>query len=45
MKNKGDANTTAVAAYAHFNHTPSNADKLVLEYKTHILLMFFLYHH
>lgn len=37
MKNKGVANAaSAVAApAAHFNHTPSNADKLVLEYENH----------
>jgi hypothetical protein len=30
MKNKGVAN--AAAASVHFNHTSSNAEKLILEY-------------
>ena len=37
MKNKGVAYaaSTAASASADFSHTPSNADKIVLEYKNH----------
>ena len=46
MKNKGVVTTDLAAndASAHFNHTSPNADKLILEYKNH-LLMLFLHHH
>ncbi len=40
MKNKGVANTAADAA--HFNHTTSNANKLVLEYKNHPAYVLFI---
>ena len=44
MKNKGVANAgfAAAAASAHFNHTPYNADKLVLEYKSHPAYVLFI---
>jgi hypothetical protein len=40
MKNNGIA--TAAAASAHFNHTPSNADNIVLEYKNHPAYVLFI---
>ncbi len=42
MKNKGVTNAATATATAYFNHNPSNANKLVLEYKNHPAYVLFI---
>jgi hypothetical protein len=41
MKNKGVADT-AFADAVHYNLTPSNANKLILEYENHLAYVLFI---